>query len=391
MRKRINMIIASAMFKKAVLAGVALIGLGSIELAQGQQTCAYVNDNLPTANSVEGYRVGTKATHVAPVATGGSGSPTNDPVFFGTPLIAIAPGSTHLYASDSGTSDIALFDIDSASCALRFVARFPSGGSSLFGVEITISQDGKFLYASNADRQSNLVVFPINADGTLGSAVQTLNLPANPSSLVVSPNGKFLIVTRPTAQDQVQSYTIDAARGKVKFASSVTTVAAADGIAIDPHSKFVFVGNGGEGGSAAVQEIEIGAGGKLTFFANVVFNGINNPAGIVGGSNCLLLSPNGKLLFFTNQRTAQVISLNVDDNAGLTFNSIVSDGEGFAEEPSQMASDPARGLIFTGDFNTQGPPAMGVLRASGNGSLKLLGTLPLADKAAATSIAAVTF
>lgn len=389
MRKWIDRNNAGAMFKEMVLAGVVVIG-GAV-LARAQQTCVYVNDNLPSANSVEGYRVGTKATHVAPVATGGSGSPTNDPVFFGTPLIAIAPGSTHLYASDSGTSDIALFDIDSATCALRFVARFPSGGSSLFGVEITISQDGKFLYASNADRQSNLVVFPINADGTLGSSVQTVSLPANPSSLTVTPNGKLLIITQPTAQGQVQSYTIDAASGKVKFASSATTDAAADGIAIDPHSKFVFVGNGGEGGSAAVQEIEIGAGGKLTFFANVVFNGIDNPAGIVGGSNCLLFSPDGKLLFFTDQRTAQVISLNVDDNAGLTFNSIVSDGEGFADEPSQVAADASRGLIFTGDFDTQGPPVIGVLRASKNGALKLLGTLPLAAKAAATSIAAVTF
>ena len=392
MAKQIKMIHAvKAMLRPAVLLGVALSGfIGGAAVAQGQQTCAYVNDNLPSANSVEGYRVTGTAMHVGPVATGGSGALTNDPTFFGTPLIAIAPGTNHLYASDTGSNDIALFDIDASTCKLSFVANYPAEGSSLFGLGITISQDGRFLYASNADRQSTLVVFAINSDGSLGSSVQTVSLPANPSSLVVSPNGNFLIVTQPTAQNQVEAYAIDPSSGKVTFASSVTTVAAADGIAIDPHSKFVYVGDGGEGGSSAVQVIEIGQGGKLSYIANVVFNGIDNPAGIAGSSNCLLFSPNGKLLFFTNQRTAQVISLNVDSNAGLTFNSIVDDGVGF-DEPSQMAASASRGLIFTGDFNTQGAPVMGVLRVTVGGKLKLLGSLPLTSKAAATSIAAVTF
>ena len=142
---------------------------------------------------------------------------------------------------------------------------------------------------------------------------------------------------------------------------------------------------------AAVQEIQIGQGGKLSFIANVVFNGIDNPAFIPGASNCLLFGANGKLLFFTNQATAQVISLNVDEQTGgLSLNSIADDGGGL-DEPSQMAASTSRGLIFTGDFNTQGAPVMGVLRAAANGKLKLLGTLPLTAKAAPTSIAAITF
>jgi len=262
----------------------------------------------------------------------------------------------------------------------------------LFGLGITISLDGRFLYATNSDRQSTLVVLPINGDGSLGAAVQTVDLPANLSSLAIAPNGKVLIVTQPSATNQVQSYVIDPASGKVTFASEVTTVAAADGIAIDPHSKFVYVGNGGEGGSSAVQVIEIGQGGSLTYVANVVFNGIDNPAGIPGSSNCLLLSPNGKLLLFSNQRFATVVSLSVDSQTGgLTFIDIADNGEGFVDEPSQMAASPSRGLLFTGDFSTGGTPSMGVLRVAANGTLKVLGGLSLKSKAAATSIAAVTF
>ena len=387
-RKAVGAILRQALFFIAALLGFISVAA----VAQGQVTCAFVNDNLPAANTVEGYRISGGATPVAAVATGGNGSPTNDPTFFGTPLIAIAPGTTHLYASDNGSSDIALFDIDSATCALTLVSTFPSGGTTLFGVGITISRDGRFLYASNADRQSTLVVFPINSDGSLGSAVQTVSLPANPSSLAIAPNGKVLIITQPTARNQVESYTVDPSSGKVAFASAVTTVAAADGIAIDPHSKFVYVGDGGEGGSAAVQVIEIGAGGSLRYVANVVFNGINNPAGIPGGSNCLLFSPNGKLLLFSDQVTAQVISLSVDSQTGgLSFLSLANDGDAFVDEPSQLAANTTHSLVFTGDFNTQGAPSMGVLRASPNGALKLLATLPLTPKAAATSIAAISF
>lgn len=379
---------------KALFVGVAIAGfVAGGALAHGQTTCAFINDNLPTANSVEGYRVsGNRAAHVGPIATGGDGSPANIHTFFATPLIAIAPGTTHLYATDSGSSDITLFDIDSSSCELSFVDNYPSGGNSLFGLGITISRDGKFLYASNGDRQSSLVVFPINSDGSLGNAVQTVSLGANLSSLAIAPNGKVLIVTVPTAHNQVESYTINTSTGKLTFASSVTTVAAADGIAIDPHSKFVYVGNGGEGGAAAIQVIEIGAGGSLRYIANVVFNGIDNPIGIRGSSNCLLLSPNGTVLFFTNQVEATVVSLNVDSQTGgLMFNSSADDGQAFGDEPSQMAGSVSRSLVFTGDFNTQGPPAMGILRVSSTGALNLLGRVPLAPNAAATSIAASTF
>jgi 6-phosphogluconolactonase (cycloisomerase 2 family) len=381
-----------AMLKPVLFAGMAILGFIS-STAVAQVTCAYVNDNLPTANSVEGYKIGAKSsTHVRPTRSHGSGSATNDPTFFGTPLIAIAPGTTHLYASDSESNDIALFNIDSSSCKLTFVAKYPAQGSSLFGLGITISQDGRFLYAANSDRQSTLVVLPINNDGSLGAPVQTVNLPANLSSLAIAPNGKVLIVTQPTAQNEVQSYNIDRSSGKVTFASAVTTMAAADGIAIDPHSKFVYVGDGGEGGASAVQVIKIGQGGSLTYVSNVVFNGINNPVGIPGSSNCLLLKPNGKVLFFTNQRFPSVVSLSVDSQTGdLTFIDMVDDGGGFADEPSQIAASPSRGLIFTGDFSTGGTPSMGVLRVTANGNLTLLNNLPLKSKAAATSIAAVTF
>ena len=347
--------------------------------AQGQHACAFVNDNFPGANTVEGYSVtGSNAVHVAPVATGGKGSPANLHTFFGTPLIAIAPGTTHLYASDNGTNDIALLDIDAVTCDLKLVAHYPSGGNSLAGLGIAISRDGKFLYASNNDSAAKLAVLKINADGSLSKPVQTVSLSAGFSTLAITPDGKTLIATQATASQEVQAYTINTSTGKVTFASSVGTVGAADGVAIDSHSKFVYVG-----GAADVQVIKIGAGARLTYIADNVFG---------RSSNCLLLSNNGKLLYFSNQRVANVITLNVNPLSGaVSFNSIVSDGQPFVDEPSQLAQNSTGTLVFTGDFNSNGAPSMGIFQASANGTLKSIGVFPLAQNASATSIAAGSF
>jgi hypothetical protein len=176
------------------------------------------------------------------------------------------------------------------------------------------------------------------------------------------------------------------------MASTVSTVGAADGVAIDAHSKFIYVGDGGDGGAADVQVIEIGADATLTYIADDVFNGIDEPVGIEGGSNCMLLSPNGKLLYFTDQLEAEVITLNVVVETGaVSFNRIVQDGEAFVDEPSQMARSSSGGLVFTGDFSTSGTPAMGIFQALADGKLKLIGSFPLTENAAATSIAAASF
>jgi len=372
---------------------IALYGAFARAQAPAQKACVYVNDNLATANTVEGYMAaGTSITHLDPVATGGNGSPSNDHTFFATPLIAIAPGTTHLYASDSGSSDIALFNINSSNCQLTLVADYSSGGSGIFGLGITISRNGKFLYASNGGRSSSIAVLPINSDGSLGNPVQVMSVSAVESDIVITPDSKTMVVTHAGVSQQVAAYMINQSNGTLKLASTVSTMGAADGLAVDSHSKFIYVGNGGDGGAADIQVLELGAGAKLSYVADFVFNGIDNPASIPGSSNCLLLSPNGKFLYFTNQVDANIVTLSVDPASGnLSFSSIVADGESFVDEPSQLAMVPNGSVIFTGDFNSASEAAMGIFRASSNGVLTSLGSFPLIGDSFSTSIAAGVF
>jgi 6-phosphogluconolactonase (cycloisomerase 2 family) len=271
------------------------------------------------------------------------------------------------------------------------VAKYASGGNDLFGLGIAISPNGKFLYASNGGRASTITVLKINGDGSLNTPVQSVSVPGSQSNMSITADGKTLIATEPNVGKQVSSYTINAATGKLKLASTVSTVSAADGVVIDAHGKFVYVGNGGEGDAADIQVLQIGTGGKLTYVADDAFNGFNLPF-IPGGSNCLLLSPNGKLLYFTNQERATVVTLNVNSQtAALILAGTANDGLAFVDEPSQLGRNRAGSLIFTGDFNTGQAPEMGIFTASANGVLTSMGTFPLAQDAAATSIAVATF
>ncbi|MBA3914446.1 MAG: beta-propeller fold lactonase family protein [Acidobacteriales bacterium] len=356
---------------------VSCLGLG--RLAEGQHVCAYANDNV-ISNAVDGYLFSnTSVTYIEPVVTGGQGSSTS---FFATPFIAIAPHTNHLYVSNSGSSDIAFFTIDPASCHVTKVANYPSGGGNFAGMGIAISPNGKFLYASNT-QPATISVLKINSDGSLSSPVQIVPLPELLVSMAISPDGKTL-VTSQSGELQVMAYTIDSASGELQFASGVHTTGAAAGLTIDAQSKFMYVGTGSNNG-LEVQVIAIGAGAQLTYVADDFFG-----AGTSG--NCVLLSRDGKFLYVSNQISATVTTLNVNPGTGaLSFNATSSDGISFVDEPSLLATTPTGTLVFTGDFNTNGTPALGILRASSNGKLTSLGKFPLARNSGPTSIAAGVF
>jgi 6-phosphogluconolactonase (cycloisomerase 2 family) len=377
-------------FSGAMLAGTACSLTQAQPAPPAQRNCVYANDNFSTANTVDGYMVVEgAATYLPPVATGGNGSAENEHTFFATRMVAIAPGTTHLYASNNGTSDIAMFNIDAASCRLTRAANYASGGDDALGMGLAISPAGKFLYASNGTSANTITVLKINSDGGLSSPVQTVSVPATQTDMAVTPDGKTLITTQPGVSNQVSAYRINAANGKLTLASALTVNGAA-GLSIDAHSRFIYVGEGG--GSAQVQVLELTAGGKLVLVDEFAIKGADGARGIGRSSNCTMLSPSGKLLYFTNQVGATVTTLNVIPQTGeISFNRAVQDGETLVDEPSQMATDPSGSLIFTGDFNTNGAPSLGILKASADGGLTLLGNFPLAQNAAATSIVSTSF
>jgi 6-phosphogluconolactonase (cycloisomerase 2 family) len=70
----------------------------------------------------------------------------------------------HLYVANSGSRNIFAYKIKATTVALpRIAGSFPTGSTP---DSLTISNDGKFLYATNKS-SGNVLVFAINTNGTL--------------------------------------------------------------------------------------------------------------------------------------------------------------------------------------------------------------------------------
>jgi len=67
------------------------------------------------------------------------------------------------------------------------------------GADIHISNDGKFLYASNRGTENNLAIYSIQKNGKLKSIGYQSTFGETPRNFSLSPNGKFLIVAHQTS------------------------------------------------------------------------------------------------------------------------------------------------------------------------------------------------
>jgi 6-phosphogluconolactonase (cycloisomerase 2 family) len=159
------------------------------------------------------------------------------------------------------------------------------------------------------------------------------------------------------------------------FASTVTTTNTTSGLAIDPQSKFVYIGAGQHG--PIIQAVEIGKESELTLVSEQEFRFGDN-------SNCLLVSPDGKFLYVSNQDSGSVTTFTVDSqNAQLTLQSVASDDPPF-NAPALMSITPNGKLLFVGG-NTLGA------FESNLGILTSLGTFPFTGSGQHNSVVARVF
>jgi hypothetical protein len=87
------------------------------------------------------------------------------------------------------------------------------------------------------------------------------------------------------------------------FISNVFHSEAFRGIAIDPESKFVYIG--AESKNEIINALEIGQGSTLTFVSDQSFEGMAN-------SNFLQVSPGGIYLYVRNQHTSTVCTFGIN-------------------------------------------------------------------------------
>jgi 6-phosphogluconolactonase (cycloisomerase 2 family) len=272
-----------------------------------------------SVNSISGPAYGT-LTPVpgSPKMTGGTG--TNGG-FYASNRVTSTITRHFLYASNTGSNNISAFSIDVTTGALTSIGLpVATGGVGFPGISMAVTPNGRFLYAGNGG-SNNISVFSIGSTGALTLIGSPVAVPSSPDGMKISPNGKFLSVAFPNlgSTGKVGMYSI-AANGSLAPVSGSPFTATGNGVAvtgldINCGSNLLFAGQTppGVGTATNVAVFRIHDDGTLTPISGSTFT--FSPG---GDSNVVVLSPDNRHLFVSNQGTNQITSLDVASGGSLT-------------------------------------------------------------------------
>jgi 6-phosphogluconolactonase (cycloisomerase 2 family) len=213
-------------------------GAGAIPAFSPDGNYLYVMDQ--TANTVSAYSI--DPTSGALTALAGGAVPTG-----ATPdWIAFTPDGKYAYVANSGADSISAYSVSSG--ALTPLAT-PTFVTDELPQDLTIDASGTHLYApvANGSTAGAVDVFPINADGTLGTRTST---PAGvePVYLAIDPTAAFAYVAS-SAGAEVYGYSINSTTGALTaLANSPFSTGAGSlpqFITIDPSGRFGYTANEG--------------------------------------------------------------------------------------------------------------------------------------------------
>ena len=170
-----------------------------------------------------------------------------------------------------------------------FLTGTNSGASS-----ISVSPNGKWLIV--IEKASNSIdVFPIHADGTVGTVVANKSVTAGVFATVFTPGGQLIVSENQpssgTDTSSISSYTINANGTLTAVTQSIPTFGNGNcWNAITPNAKWVFVDNSA---TSSVAGFSISSAGALSPIANTVVGTLPE-----GATNLdMAISADGKYLF----------------------------------------------------------------------------------------------
>ena len=238
---------------KALAVSVA-VGLGMTACSRDYVVgYLYVTNAKATPGLVTAYAIDYQSGALiqlsdSPIPSGG-----NTPV-----TLAAAPNGKFLYVINQGTSTVVAFAINpDGTITLKNTYNVVTGNATASPTAAAIDPAGKFLYVTfqhqtGTTGPGGLATFPINADGSLGTALSVVALGNNPAGIVVPATGGFVYVI-----DQENPLTSSAHGVLLSFSETTTSgaltpitggyfggVAAGttpSAIAEDPSGHFIYV------------------------------------------------------------------------------------------------------------------------------------------------------
>ena len=139
---------------------------------------------------------------------------------------AFHPNGRWFYSIQEEGSTVVLFDFDAQTGRLssrQTISSLPPGyAGSNFCSEITVSADGKFVYAGNRLHDS-IGIFAIGTDGTLTFVTEEWTHGDYPRSFTFDPTNNFLYCCNQRA-DHIAVFRVDKSSGKLAFTGHYTPV-----------------------------------------------------------------------------------------------------------------------------------------------------------------------
>ena len=282
-----------------------------------QPNFVYTN-NSEFQNTVSGFSAGPDGTLTpvpgSPFVTGGNSSGGG---LFAANRIGVAIVGQFLFAANMVSRDVSVFTIDANTGALTLVpgSPFSIDPNHLFNpidsMSVAATPDGNFLIVGS-DTNSSITVFRIAPDGSLATVLNSpfhAFLPAD--GIKVTPNGKFLAVAE---LDVVEMFSIGSDGSLTSLGiTSGSNHGLPAGVDVNCSSSLLYAGEAAFL-PTIVDGYHIGPNGTLTPLAGSPFM-----PGVGLNSNVVLLSPDDKTLFVSNQFSSSVTAFHVAQDGSLSL------------------------------------------------------------------------
>ena len=202
----------------------------------------YVSND--TDNTIFGFTI-DQTNNGALTNIAGSG-PLTTANLDGPEDLVIDPTGTYLYVTNFNPGDVSAYKIDQTTGALSPLSTptYATGSGPFFE---TLDPSGKHLFVANSN-EGTVTVFPLNSDGSLGTATTVTIAGASfVANAVTAPSGNFIyIMDEGSATGTVYAYSLSNGTIGATAIGSLPTGAGPVGMAIDASGALLTVSNSGE-------------------------------------------------------------------------------------------------------------------------------------------------
>lgn len=276
-------------------------------------------------------------------------------------FLAVDPSHRHLYAVNEGgnAGQVAAFEIDPASGALRFLNRVSSEGRG--PAHLSVDATGRWVLVANYG-DGAVAVLPIQADGRLGPAADSEAPGMNAHLIITDPANRFAFVPC-LGSNLIAQFAFDATSGALT-PNSVPSVASMAGagprhLAFHPSARWAYAIN--ERNSTMTTYAYDAATGRLT--ASQTLSTL--PAGYSGSNTCaeVAVHPSGRFVLGSNRGHDSIVVFAVDDTSGAL--SLIGHTPTGGQTPRHFGLTPDGSLLLVANQQSEDVFAFRVEVASG--------------------------